>query len=286
MKLMSVVKKLIIAITVLAFVAAVALYLFLRSTGLFRAPQYDTQAPELPELNRPAVLVFNKTNGYIHKDAIPAATEMLQDIAAKNNWSIYHTDNAAVHNISDLKRFDLVIWNNTTGDLLTHEQRMAFETWHEQNGAWVGLHAAGGDREYDWDWYRDTLIGAQFFGHTMSPQFQDAEINTADKSKLTSHIPTPWRVSQEEWYAFESNPRATGSEILLTIDETSYDTSESFFREPTMPGEHPMAWTHKVGSGTMIYLAIGHQAHTYSNENYREFVEKSMHHLITQPRLN
>ena len=258
----------------------VAAYFSLRSMGFFRAPEYDQLAPEIPDLERPAILVLHKTNGFIHKEGIPAARAMLERIAAENGWSIFQTDNAAVVDSDILARFDAMIWNNTTGDILTAPQKKVFETWLTSGGSWLGLHAAGGDREYSWDWYRDSLIGAQFIGHTMSPQFQDAEVLVADPSNMTKHLPSPWLVKQEEWYGFDRNPRKTGSSILLALDETSYDTSETFFKETSMPGEHPIAWTHNVGDGLIIYTGIGHQAATYKIPEYQEFVEQALTTLI------
>ncbi|MEH6584104.1 MAG: ThuA domain-containing protein [Halioglobus sp.] len=275
-------KKLLLAVIVVLIVAAGLVFYQLRSNGLFRMPQYDTVAPVIPELEHPAVLVLSKTNGFIHKEGLPAARAMLDELAAENGWHLYQTENAATHTAEDLARFDVVVWNNTSGDILTPEQRKAFKAWLLGGGQWLGLHAAGGDPSYDWAWYVDTLIGAQFFGHTMSPQFQDADVTVVEPSKLTAHLPTPWTVVQEEWYAFDRNPRETGSTILLALDETSYDTQESVFPDPTMPGEHPIAWTHALGEGRIIYSAIGHTAATYALADYREFVTKAINQLAQE----
>jgi len=273
-------KKILIAVLALVLVVAGMVFYNLRSNGLFRTPQYDEVAPSLPDLQRPAVLVLVKTNGFIHKEGLPAASDMLAKLAVANGWHMYITDNAATHNAADLARFDVVVWNNTSGDILTAGQRKDFKNWLEGGGQWLGLHAAGGDPSYDWQWYVDTLLGAQFFGHTMSPQFQDADVLVVEDSPLTSHLPKPWSVPQEEWYAFDRNPRESGSTVLLALDESSYDTQEQFFPDPTMPGEHPIAWTHAVGEGTVIYSAIGHSAQTYALPEYREFVIRAIKELV------
>jgi uncharacterized protein len=275
-------KKILLIVFVSVLVLAALVFYRLRSDGLFRAPQYDTVAPFIPELAHPAVLVLNKTNGFIHKEGLPAADQMLEQLAAEQGWHLYTTDNAASHNSADLARFDLVIWNNTSGDILTPDQRADFKAWLLAGGRWLGLHAAGGDPSYDWSWYVDTLLGAQFFGHTMSPQFQDAQVLVVEPSGLTGHLDNPWRIEQEEWYAFDRNPRASGSTILLALDETSYDTEEMVFPDPTMPGEHPIAWAHDVGDGRVIYSGIGHTAATYSLPAYREFIRKAVQQLLGQ----
>lgn len=48
----------------------------------------------------------------------------------------------------DLRRFDVVVWNNTYGDILTTDKRAAFKSWFESGGQWLGIHAAGGDFAY------------------------------------------------------------------------------------------------------------------------------------------
>lgn len=276
-------KRLSIAVLLLVLGGGAYLAYQLRAVGLLRAPEYDTVAPALPALDRPAILVLDKTNGFIHKEGLPAASRMLQALAAQEGWHIYQTDNAATHNPADLARFDLVIWNNTSGDILTGDQRQAFRSWLEDGGRWLGLHAAGGDREYAWDWYPDTLLGAQFIGHTMSPQFQEAEILVADKSELTGHLPTPWVVGPEEWYAFDRNPRAHGAKILLVLDESSYKPENAGFMpfpDTSMPGEHPIAWAQRIGRGAMIYSAIGHRPETYALPAYREFITRAIRQLL------
>jgi type 1 glutamine amidotransferase len=277
-----VLKKILWAILVLLLLAVAAFFFQMRSDGLLRSPQYDEVAPVISDLQHPAVLVLNKTNGFIHEEGIPAATAMLAELAEQQGWQLYQTDNAATHNEQDLARFDLVIWNNTSGDILTAEQRSAFKSWMLAGGSWLGLHAAGGDPEYDWAWYLDTLLGAQFFGHTMTPQFQDADVLVADPSALTAGLPQPWRIAQEEWYAFDRNPRDAGSTILLALDESSYDTEELVFPDPTMAGEHPIAWMHAVGQGTAIYSGIGHVAATYALPEYRQFITNAVQLLIEE----
>jgi type 1 glutamine amidotransferase len=157
---------------------------------------------------------------------------------------------------------------------LTTEQRAAFKEWLEQGGGWVGLHASGGDFSYKWDWYVNTLIGAQFVGHTMSPQFQDADVLVSDSQEnITAHLESPWKVPNEEWYAFDRNPSDAGYEVLLTLDENSYITKgKTFIGQDSMEGEHPITWRHTSGKGRAFYTAIGHQGATYSMPEYQELV--------------
>jgi len=235
--------------------------------------ELDEEPPMIPsDLSRPAVLVFSKANGFVHVDALPAGKKMLDDIATDNGWGIFQTENGAVMSPELLENFDVVVWNNTSGTTLTEEQQSVFRNYLEGGGGFVGIHAAGGDPWYSWEWYANKLIGAQFIGHTMDPHFQDADVLVAEPvDPIVAHLPARWRVPQEEWYGFDSNARVNGHTVLLTLDEQTYDPNDS-----GMEGEHPSTWKREMGQGRMFYTAIGHQAATYDNPGFREMVEKAI----------
>lgn len=238
---------------------------------------------QLPVFKRPAVLIFNKTKGFRHEEALPAADQVFSDLAAENGWDVFVTDDAGLHEPDALNKFQLVIWNNVSGDVLNIEQRESLRRWLESGGGWLGVHASGGDLSYDWDWYVDTLIGAQFHGHTLEPQFQDAQLVVADATQsLTAHITPTWLIPAEEWYAFASNPRDKGYEILLTLDKNSYVTKGEISPGwiDDMPGEHPQVWRHCQGKGRVFYSAIGHRPQTYALPGYRELLNRAMRWAI------
>ncbi len=275
---MKILKIVLLSLGVLALLMAGGVYLYLKEIGIIPRDVYETEPPVLPEFTRPAVLVLSKANGFVHVDALPAGEAMLRRIAEAKGWDIYLTANAATHNAADLANFRVVVWNNVSGDVLTTEQRADFRAYIENGGGWVGLHASGGDFSYDWDWYVDTLVGAQFVGHTMDPQFQDADVLVTEPvTDVTSHLESPWNVPQEEWYAFDSNVRDKGYEVLLTMDEDSYITKGSgLVGRDNMDGEHPIAWRHTVGEGRALYSAIGHQGATYDISEFQQLISNAM----------
>jgi type 1 glutamine amidotransferase len=244
-----------------------------RARGGFVTPVYDSVPPEIPaDIKGPnAILIFSKTNGYREEPAIQASNAALVAITKKRGWPSFVTENAAVMNAEQLGRFKLVIWNNTSGDLLTEPQRAAFKTWMENGGAFVGTHGAGGDPKYEWVWYPETLIGAQFTSHSSQ---QTGTIKIEDtKSPITKGLPQVWqRTVRDEWYAFKDNPRnKPGFHILAVADESTYDPGRS-----TMGADHPMVWTHCVGKGPVFYSAIGHSAETYSEPNHLQLLENGI----------
>jgi uncharacterized protein len=184
---------------------------------------YETTPPKIPaDLPRPAILVFSKTNGFRHEDAIPAANAMFAQFARDNGWGHFQTENGATFSPAILARFDAVVFNNVSGDVFTPEQRAALKAFIENGGGFVGVHGSGGDFSYDWKWYVEELIGAQFSGHPMDPQFQQATVRVEDRTHpSTSHLPETWQRT-DEWYSFRQSARRPGYNILATLDESTY----------------------------------------------------------------
>jgi uncharacterized protein len=228
---------------------------------MVRQPIYDTVAPTLPmSLRSPAILIFSKQNGYSEQKQVLASDLALVEMAEREGWSYFVTDNAAVFNAEQLKQFQAVVWNNTSGDLLTEDQRQAFKNYMEGGGGFVGVHGAGGDPTYSWKWYVDTLIAAQFIGIASSPQFQQATIKVEDLSDpATRLLPAEWsRV--DEWYSFAASPRGK-VHVLASVDEGTYSARAG--GKDLRMGDHPVVWKHCVGQGRAFYSALGHSVGSY-----------------------
>lgn len=234
---------------------------------------YETTPPELPaDIARPAILVFSKTNGFRHEEAIPAANKLFGKFAAENGWGYFQTENGATFSPDILSRFDAVIFNNTSGDVFTPDQRAAFKAFVEKGGGFVGIHAAGDDSHEAWSWYMEEIIGTTFIGHSLNPQFQKATVNVEDRSHVAArHLPEKW-VRTEEWYSFDRSPRRPGVHIIATLDERTYDPGGFFGRNLAMGEDHPAIWWRCVGSGRMIYSIMGHRAEAFAEPEYAAFL--------------
>ncbi|MEO8659330.1 MAG: ThuA domain-containing protein [Bryobacteraceae bacterium] len=224
---------------------------------------YETVPPQLPaQLNPPAILIFSKTNGFRDDAAVKASNEALAALARRRGWSVFETENGAVFQPELLRRFQATVWNNTSGDVLNQEQRTAFKEYIENGGGFVGIHGAGGDPRYEWRWYVETLIGAQFKGHPLGPQFQQATIRIEDPTDpATRDLGKEW-IRTDEWYSFENNPRTNGAKVLATLDERTY-SPKMMWKDVSMGADHPIIWKRCVGKGRAFYSALGHAAGTY-----------------------
>ena len=243
-----------------------------RESAVARCARYDQVAPMLPEkIEHPAILVFSKSNGFRDNPSVNAGLALLKEIGERHHYGMVFTENAAVFNAKDLKRFDAVVWNNVSGDVLTMQQREDFKNYVLHGGGFAGFHGSGGDPYYDWDWYADTLIGARFLSHPMSPQFQDAKVKVDDShDAIVSGLPAEWTMA-DEWYSFKSDPRAKGAHVLATLDESTYSPMRG--KTDLRMGDHPIAWTQCLGNGRSFYTAIGHRPESYSEPNAKKLME-------------
>ena len=92
----------------------------------FPSSDHDEVAPALPEdLGSPAVLIFSKTNGFRHTEAIDSGLPAFEAMAVKRDWSTFATENGAIHNAEDLAKFDAIVWFNVSGDVLAEDQRLS-----------------------------------------------------------------------------------------------------------------------------------------------------------------
>jgi len=256
---------LLVGIPVLALVSYGA---FKLHRVLHGSSNYDTVPPESPlGLKDPAILVFSKTNGYRHVDAIGGATVAISSIVEDQGLSVLFTENGAAFHPEYLSRFRATVWNNTSGDVLNAAQKDAFRSYIENGGGFVGLHGAGGDFRYAWRWYVETLIGAQFSGHTLFPQTPRATVRIETRNDpATKDMPGEW-LRSDEWYSFDKSPRSNGATVLATVDETTYSPRMAV-KNIRMGPDHPVVWKHQVGRGRAFYSALGHTADSYHDPNY------------------
>ena len=235
-------------------------------------PVWDTVPPPLPErMRHPAVLIFSKTNGYRDLEQIPTAAAAITKLVEKHGWTAFATENGAAFTPETLKHFDVIVFNSTSGDLFSPEQRAAFQHWLEAGGGFVALHGAGGDPHYAWGWYVTNVIGAQFTIHTHAPQFQQGRIMIEDqKSPIMRGLGASW-TRTEEWYSFAASPRGPGTHILASLDESSYDATPEL-----RMGDHPLIWERCVGTGRVFFSALGHQASAYAEPPHLRMIDKAI----------
>ncbi|ACY48616.1 Crp/FNR family transcriptional regulator [Rhodothermus marinus DSM 4252] len=203
------------------------------------------------------VLVFSRTAGYRH-DSIPDGIAAIQELGAAHGFQVTATEDPAYFQPDSLAKFAVVVFLNTSGDVLDALQQEAFRAYIQNGGGFVGVHAAS-DTEYDWSWYGN-LVGAYFKNH---PHIQEAVVRVVDRTHpSTKELPEAW-TRTDEWYNFRENPRTKGVQVLAVLDETTYEGGE-------MGEDHPISWYHLYDGGRAWYTAMGHTKESYAEPLFRQ----------------
>ena len=239
---------------------------------------YETDVPliDFPD-GKINVLLFSKSTAFRHGESIEAGKIVFEDLSKKNNWFLYSTEEGGVFNPEQLAKFHVVVFNNSTGRVLTDEQQTAFENYVEQGGHMIGIHGSGDDSHH-WDWYVQNLVGSAFSHHPIDPQLQEAQVslNQLQDSAIVQALPTIW-THTDEWYIFYQNPRTKGFNIVYSIDGEKINPSGNILwtkdKNFGMGKDHPVAWYRTVGKGQMFYSSIGHSAEAWKQEPFVKMLE-------------
>jgi cytochrome c len=199
------------------------------------------------------VLVFSKTESFRH-ESIPSGKRAIIELGNQHGFSVDTTENAEIFEEKNLRKYNVVIFLNTTGDVLNDAQQLEFNRWIQAGGGFVGIHAAA-DTEYEWPWYGE-LVGAYFNGHPNDPNVREAEIERIDKDHIsTKHLPDRWK-RLDEWYNFKDIQPAI--HVLLNLDENTYEGG-------TNGEDHPIAWYREFDGGRTWFTGLGHTSETFSD---------------------
>lgn len=207
-------------------------------------------------------LVFSKTMLFRH-DSISDGIAALQQLGTENGFQVEATEDSSVFTAENLRRFKVIIFLNTSGDILDDQQQSALKSYVEKGGGLVGIHAAIAGTvatEGEWGWYED-LSCTTFTNHSSIVR-ATVKVESA-KHISTTHLPEKWNRT-DEWYNFTRNPRPN-THVLATLDESTYEGG-------TMGKDHPIAWCHAIGKGRFWFTALGHTKESYSEPAFLKHV--------------
>ncbi|MDX1640301.1 MAG: ThuA domain-containing protein, partial [Balneolaceae bacterium] len=214
-------------------------------------------------------MVFSKTEGFRHIQAIEAGKQAFLKLGRQEGIEVDTTEDASRFNDEDLKQYRAVVFLNVSGDVFNRKQEIAFQRYVEAGGGFLAIHGPT-DAERDWPWY-GKLIGAYFKSHPSNPNVQEGTYVVVDSTHAaTRSFPQRW-TWMDEFYDFqEINPDIN---VLITIDERSYQGG-------TMGDDHPMVWYHEFDGGHSFYTAMGHTPETYSEPEFLELIKGGLHYVM------
>ncbi|WP_282080422.1 ThuA domain-containing protein [Aquimarina algiphila] len=210
------------------------------------------------------ILVFTRTETYRHH-SISDGLKSIREISDEQLWEMTATEDPSFFNTTYLEKVDVIVFLNTSGNILNKEEKKDFENFIRNGGGFVGIHAAS-DTEYNWPFYQD-LIGAQFKNH---PEVQKARliVHKNTRHPATNFLENEW-ITTDEWYYFKE-PLKEHCNVLLELDESTIK------RKITTGKPHPISWFHEKFVGRTFYTGLGHTKVQYANPFFKEHLKNAI----------
>src|SRR6478672_13175881 len=145
-----------------------------------------------------------------HISFVHEANQWFPKMAAKYHFTYDSTNNWNNLNDSFLMQYQVVIFLDTRPDSLP--QRLAFETYMKNGGAWMGFHFSAfaltpSDYPQNWDWYHNEFIGAgQYKSNTWRPTAAVLRVQDPTHS-TTKGLSRTFTSAPNEWYRWENDLR-------------------------------------------------------------------------------
>lgn len=221
-------------------------------------------------------LLFTKTAGW-HHESIHEGVSALREIAERHDFRLDWHEDASRFNDDFLSRYDVIIFLSTTGDILNDDQQAAMEKFVQSGKGFVGIHAAS-DTEYEWPWY-NKLVGRMFKIH---PRNQTAMLEVQDDNFPGMEIFPKRFMWTDEWYQFKPEKYSEDINVLLTIDEDSYETETKWGdNQGGDMGYHPISWYQEYDGGRSFYTALGHIPGVYDDVWFRHHIYGAIYWAAT-----
>jgi len=238
-----------------------------------------------------AVLIFGNTMGFRHGDAIKEGSPILQKIAEGLGYEAVVSEDPATLDPDAIKRWSLLIFNNTTGDptaerkLVKEEvdkegkKRPVYQTVQrpdrrkaliervKEGAGWIGIHSAA-DSLYDFKEFNE-MVNGWFSGHPWGGKVK-VTIEEPDHPLMKPFGKGPWEVS-DEIYQFRNYDR-TRARILMSI----YRPSVNVLGGNRKDRDYATCWISTFGKGRVLYQAHGHGGNVFKMPEFQEHMKLAM----------
>ena len=201
------------------------------------------------------VLVFSKAYGYVHA-SITTGARYLLGLNGKG-FQVVNTENPAALNPTNLSHFDVLVWNNSTGNVpLSATRKAQLLAWVRAGHGFVGIHSSG-DSNYSWPEFSEVAGGLylahlyKFGGGGFTPDPTPLALIKEDpKNPLMQGVPADFN-DLDETYRWQIDPRAD-VHVLMSMDNVSvYEGAAYSYHSP-------VTWCRPFGAGRTWYTNLGH----------------------------
>jgi hypothetical protein len=220
-----------------------------------------------------AIGFFTARNDAAHISFVHEANRWFAEKGKQYHFAYDSTNDWNNMNSTFLSKYQVVIFLDTRPDSL--DQRVAFEQYMKNGGAWMGFHFAGfaltpSDYPQNWNWYHNEFIGAgEYVSNTWRPT--SAILKAEDPSHpLFNGKAATFKSSPNEWYRWKNDlTKNKDIKILLSIDSSSFPLGTGPKpHEIWHSGYYPVVWTNQ--RYRMIYFNMGHNDIDYEHKTNKE----------------
>lgn len=236
-------------------------FLFCVSLNILQAQPERIDNIDLHDIR---VMVYTRNGqGFVH-DNIEAATNSILYLGKQFGFRVDVSDDPGIFNEENLKKYTLIIFNNTNNDVFENDrQKVSFMRYVQAGGGFIGLHSASGT-ERQWPWFK-RLVGATFLRHAIYQSFKEVIIDHQNPS--TAFLPTVWQREDECYFFKEYNPDI---HVLVVHDLSTVD-------DPGKPDYYggrssPSVWCHEFDGGRQWYTSLGHNREVYGTKEFRQHI--------------
>ena len=226
------------------------------------------------------VLVLCRAVGWVHT-SIPLAAKMVEYLGDKTGaWMTAITYDAAAITPENLKQYDAVFLDSTTGAFLDDPQdkaatdlrRRALLDFVKGGKGLAGIHAAtdsyhtnGPTIAGTWPEFNET-IGGFFKFHWSYPTLIPVKVDDPH-SPLTVMFPPQGFEMVDETYTFAQDSFSRKRVHVLTSINYARMSAEDKAKEPAATrrtdGDYALSYIQRVGNGRVFYEAHGHDEKVY-----------------------
>lgn len=201
-----------------------------------------------------------------HISFVHEANDWFADAAEAQHFVYDATDNWNRLHLDSLKNYQIVLFLDTRPEVPA--QRLAFEQYMKNGGAWMGFHFAGfaltpSAYPQDWDWYHEEFLGSgSYKSNTWRPTAAVLRIEK-DQHPVTRGLDETFISAHNEWYRWENDLRTRPDiDILVSIDSSSFPLGTGPKpHEIWQEGYYPVVWTNR--RYRMLYVNMGHNDMDY-----------------------
>ena len=210
------------------------------------------------------MLMVDLSAGYKHS-SIPYWAKTIDIMAEKTGaFSVDHSMDLADLNKENLKKYDVVCFNNTTSLEPDESQREALMDFVTSGKGIVGIHAAT-DNFDNWEEGKH-MMGGVFTGHPWTGGGTWAiKITEPDHPLTKPFAGNGFKLNDEIYRTDAPYYDRNKQRVLISLDLSDPATKNANGVKPS-DSDTGISWIKKVGKGRLFYCSLGHQHHVTWNK--------------------